>query len=93
MPSATSTICCALITGLLAGAKLVEIAEYIPASIKAVNTISAILFMGEFSEAQISCAAKYMPSLAVQGDFGIIFCRRSWMRTTGRADKGGHNQP
>jgi hypothetical protein len=80
-------------TGLLAGAKLVEIAEYIPASIKAVNTISAILFMGEFSEAQISCAAKYMPSLPVDDDFGIIFCRRSCMRTTGVQTEAGTIQP
>jgi hypothetical protein len=53
LPSAINA-CSARITGLPTGAKLFGIAQYIPASAKAVNTISIVLFMVEFSEAQKS---------------------------------------
>jgi hypothetical protein len=49
LPSATNTICSVPIPGFLTGAKLLGIAEYIPANANAVSTISAVRFMGEFS--------------------------------------------
>jgi hypothetical protein len=61
LPSATNTICSAPILGLTTGANVFGIAQYIPANANAVSTISAIVFMGEFSWAQISRPAKYMP--------------------------------
>src|SRR5207245_9339420 len=60
LPSAINTACSARITGLPTGAELFGIAQYIAASAKTVSTISTVLFMGEFSEAQISRRAKYM---------------------------------
>jgi hypothetical protein len=53
LPSAINA-CSARTAGLPTGAKLLGIAQYIPASAKAVNTISIVLFMVEFSEAKIS---------------------------------------
>ena len=61
LPSATNTACSARSRGLPTGAELFGIAQYIPASAIAVSTISTVLFIGEFSEAQISRPAKYKP--------------------------------
>jgi hypothetical protein len=49
LPSATNTICSVPLPGFSTGAKFFGIAQYIPANANAVSTISAILFMGEFS--------------------------------------------
>jgi hypothetical protein len=54
LPSATNTICSVPIPGFPTEEKLFGIAQYIPANANAVSTISTILFMGEFSWAQIS---------------------------------------
>ena len=49
LPSATNTICSVPMPGFWTGAKLFGIAQYIPANANAVSTISAVVFMGEFS--------------------------------------------
>ena len=53
LPSATNITWAAPIPGLVTGVDVFGIAPYMPANATAVRTISAVLFMGEFSSAQI----------------------------------------
>src|SRR5258708_4056489 len=57
VPSARITVCSARIPGS-PWAVLFGIAQYIPASAKAVSRISAVLFIGGASEVQISNASR-----------------------------------
>src|SRR6266700_5475541 len=62
LPSATNTTCSAPMPVLSTGAKLFGIAQYIPANANALNRISAVLFMGEFSWMQILTAGEVYAS-------------------------------
>src|SRR5260370_2904242 len=62
LPSATNTTCSAPMPVLSTGAKLCGIAQYIPVNANALNRISAVLFMGEFSLVQILTAGEVYAS-------------------------------
>jgi hypothetical protein len=91
LPSATNTACSARSRGLPTGAELFGIAQYIPASAIAVSTISTILFIGEFSETQISRPAKYKPRVIYMRVGAVDNYKFSKPRKTSRQDL--HGQP